>query len=45
MALSLEKHSEKQMQVQKLVNPSISIEVNFLANPMHFHQLTEIFKE
>jgi hypothetical protein len=42
--LSLENHSEKQMRDEKVVNPSVPIEVNFLDNPMHFYQLTEFLK-
>ena len=44
MPLSLENHSKKQMRVEKVVDPSVPIEVNFLDNMMHFYQLTEILK-
>ena len=44
MPLSLENHSEKQMWVEKVINPSVPIEVNFLDNIMSFYQLIEILK-
>jgi hypothetical protein len=47
MPRSLENHSEKQMRVdsEKVVNPSVPIEVNFFDNMMPFYQLTEILKD
>ena len=41
---SLKNHSETQTRVEKVVNPSFLIEVGFLDNPMHFHQLNKFLK-
>ena len=41
----MENCSKKQTRAEKLVDLSVPIEVNFLDNPTHCHQLTETLKD